>query len=81
MTKQIALRLPDEMLAKLDEYVSRGKFENRTAAVREAIQALIDDDEERQIAEEYRRAYTEQPEDPAVNEAFTKLAAETMEPW
>lgn len=81
MTKQIALRIPDEMLAKLDGYVGRGKFTNRTAAVRAAIEALIDEEEERQIAEEYKRAYTDQPEDPALNEAYVKVAAETMDPW
>jgi len=81
MTKQIALRLPDEMLAKLDQYVGRGKFTNRTAAVRAAIEALIDEEEEREIAEEYKRAYTDQPQDPAETEAWGRLAAETMEPW
>ncbi len=69
------------MLAKLDEYVGRGKFTNRTEAVRAAIDALIDEEEERRITEEYRRAYAEQPEDRTLNDAYARLAAETMEPW
>ena len=69
------------MLAKLDEYVARGMFTNRTDAVRAAIGALIDEAEERQIADEYRRAYTAQPEDPALNESYARMATETMEPW
>jgi len=79
MTQQIALRLPDEMLAKLERYVGEGLYANRTAAVHAAIQALINHWETREIAEAYRRAYAEQPEDEDVLKSLDELAGEVVD--
>jgi Arc/MetJ-type ribon-helix-helix transcriptional regulator len=79
MTQQIAIRLPDDMWMKLERYVAEGLYANRTAAVHAAIQALIDHWEAREIAEAYRRAYTEQPEDEDLLKSLDKLAGEALD--
>lgn len=81
MTTQIAVRIPSEMLAKLDEVVGRGRVANRTEAVRAAIEAWLREEEEQVIAEEYRRAYAEHPQDPAFVGSATCLARETWPEW
>jgi len=58
---QIAIRLSDDELAALDQLVAAGNFESRAAAVRDALTRALKAEEDRQIAEEYRRAYAEHP--------------------
>lgn len=40
VTEQIAVRIPAELLAELDELVRRGAYQNRAAAVRAGIEAI-----------------------------------------
>jgi Arc/MetJ-type ribon-helix-helix transcriptional regulator len=82
MTVQIAVRLPDGLIADLDRMVEGGRFANRTDAVRSALERLLDDaretDLDAAIVAGYRRVPDEQPE--AWVEAATRAMGEE-EPW
>lgn len=78
MPSQIALRLPDSKLAELDALVRQGTYGNRAEALRAGLERLLEDERERRIAEEYRRAYAEHPQAEWVGEAGAILAAEVI---
>jgi Arc/MetJ-type ribon-helix-helix transcriptional regulator len=48
-TEQIAVRLPEELLAEVDELVARGIYDSRAAAVRAGLVAVVDSERRRQI--------------------------------
>lgn len=65
----------------MDDAIHAGRFESRAAAVREALERLLADEREREIAESYRRAYADhpaQPQDDALGEAGLTLMAESI---
>ncbi len=62
MPTQLAIRLPDELLADLDWVVVRRDFSNRTEAMRTAIEAMIRQERSREIGEQYVAAYTRYPQ-------------------
>jgi Arc/MetJ-type ribon-helix-helix transcriptional regulator len=79
MSAQIAVRIPERYLAALDEAVRAGRFASRAAAVREALDRLLAAEREREIAEEYRRAYAQHPEEEWVGRVGEALMAESIE--
>ncbi len=62
MSTQLAIRLPDELLAELDWLVVRCEYANRTEAMRRAIEAMIRLKRSREIDEQYIAAYTKWPQ-------------------
>jgi Arc/MetJ-type ribon-helix-helix transcriptional regulator len=62
MTSQIAIRLPDELLADLDWVVIRLDAPSRADAVRVALERLVDQERRREVDEQYVEAYTRQPQ-------------------
>jgi Arc/MetJ-type ribon-helix-helix transcriptional regulator len=76
MSVQIAVRLTDEDLGRLDAAVGRGVFPSRAAAVRVGLRRLLDAEREAQIAEAYRRGYGAEPQERWVGEAGLRLGAE-----
>lgn len=82
-TEQIAVRLPGELLAQLDELVARGVFESRAAAVRAGIEAITAADRRRAIdralLEGYRRIPPTDVEEVAAVASLSEAIAE--EPW
>lgn len=76
MTPQIAVRIPDDQLRTLDEAVERGELKSRADGVRRGLAGLLAERREREIAREYREAYTRHPQDPKIGEAGAILAAE-----
>lgn len=78
MSQQIAIRLHDEDLAALDAAVAAGRYPSRAAAVRAGIGELVREQRDREIAEEYRRAYSEHPQEPWFAEASALLAGEQL---
>lgn len=62
MSTQLALRLPDELLADLDWLVVRCSYSNRTEAMREAIVRAIKAERARVIDERYVSAYGATPQ-------------------
>lgn len=68
MTVQIPVRIPDEDARRLDEAVAQGRFESRSAAIREGLSKLLREEREREIAEQYRRAYEKHPQEEWIGE-------------
>ena len=75
MVTQLALRLPDDVLADLDWLVLRCSYENRTEAMRDAIIRAVAEERRRQVDEQLVEAYTRQPQTAA------ELAGITAQPW
>ena len=82
-TEQIAVRLPAEQLALLDELVQRGVYESRAAAVRAGIDVVVELDRRRRadwaIADGYRRVPPTEAERAAAVGSMRDAIAE--EPW
>lgn len=75
MSVQIAVRLADEDLERLDAAVARGAFPSRAAAVRAGLDQLLREDREAHIAEAYRRGYATAPDEDEVGQAGLSLGA------
>jgi Arc/MetJ-type ribon-helix-helix transcriptional regulator len=75
MAVQIAVRLPDEDLVRLDAAVARGSYPSRAAAVRAGLHLLLREEREAQIAEAYRRGYAAQPANREIGETGLALGA------
>jgi Arc/MetJ-type ribon-helix-helix transcriptional regulator len=59
MTVQIAVRLPDDLVADIDRIVgAKGRPANRTEAVRQALEVFVRAELRRQIDEALVRGYT-----------------------
>lgn len=78
MTPQIAIRIPDDQLRELDDAVKRGELKNRADGMRRALSGLLAELREREIAREYREAYTRYPDDPEVGRVGAKLLADAF---
>jgi Arc/MetJ-type ribon-helix-helix transcriptional regulator len=75
MAIQIAVRIPDDLLAALDRMVATGHARSRAEAVRNAVELLARVEREREIADEYARAYGEAPQEDWVGRAGLALGA------
>ena len=75
MTVQIPLRIPEDDLAELDQVVARGRFPNRSAALRAGLDLLLREERERAIDEAYRRGYGAHPQEDWIGEAGLALFA------
>lgn len=62
MSDQIAVRIPATDLEAIDRIVAAGRFATRAEAFREAVRILLKAERNREIAEEYARAYGRQPD-------------------
>lgn len=80
---QIAVRLPAEVLAAVDELVARGAYRSRAAVVRAGIHAVAELDRRRTIDQEmvdgYRRIPVSAEEDVASLASLREAILE--EPW
>jgi Arc/MetJ-type ribon-helix-helix transcriptional regulator len=82
-TEQIAVRLPEDLLAVLDDLVARGAYESRAAAVRAGIEAVAELDRRRltdqAVIDGYRRMPPTRAEREAAISSFRDAIHE--EPW
>jgi Arc/MetJ-type ribon-helix-helix transcriptional regulator len=82
-TEQIAVRLPEELLAVLDDLVARGAYESRAAAVRAGIETVVELDRRRltdlAVVEGYRRTPPTEGEREAAIASLRDAILE--EPW
>jgi Arc/MetJ-type ribon-helix-helix transcriptional regulator len=82
-SEQIAVRLPKDLLAKLDELVRNGVYESRAAAVRAGVEAIAEIQRRREVdrslVEGYRRTPPTPAEEAAALESLREAIAE--EPW
>jgi Arc/MetJ-type ribon-helix-helix transcriptional regulator len=82
-TEQIAVRLPAEQLAALDDLVERGVCETRAAAVRAGIEALLELDRRRQQDRSIVAGYERVPPTKAERAAAIASLRDAIdeEPW
>lgn len=82
-TEQIAVRLPEQQLAVLDDLVERGVYDSRAAVVRAGIAAIAEVDRRREvdraIVDGYRRHPPTESEQKAAITSLRDAIAE--EPW
>lgn len=82
-SEQIAVRLPPEQLAVLDDLVERGVYPSRAAAVRAGIDAVLELDRRRRdddaIVRGYRRIPATGADEAAAIASLRDAIAE--EPW
>ena len=81
MSVQIAVRLAEEDLRRLDTVIARGAFASRAAAMRYGLEQLLREEREHEITEAYRRAYADQepnPEERLVGEAGLRLGSKLL---
>lgn len=79
MTKQIALRIPDEYLARIDAAVKGGRYPNRTATIRAALESFLTEERDRMIAETYRDAYGASEQEDWVGATGAEAIAEVID--
>jgi Arc/MetJ-type ribon-helix-helix transcriptional regulator len=63
MSPQIAVRLDRELAERLDALVAEGRFATKAAAIRTAIEALVEAERQRQIDEAIVEGYRRIPQD------------------
>lgn len=61
----VAFRIPEELVAQIDELVAEGRFRNRTDAFRTAVEALVRARAERVLDEAIVAGYLAAPQDDA----------------
>jgi Arc/MetJ-type ribon-helix-helix transcriptional regulator len=69
MTTQVPVRLTESDLAALDAAIERGRFANRSEALRAGLARILREERDRAIAEAYRRGYGEHPQEEWIGEA------------
>ncbi len=82
-TEQIAVRLPSDLLADLDELVARGVYPSRAAAVRSGVEAIAELHRRRETDHAILDGYHRLPPDGAETEAAIASLREAIaeEPW
>lgn len=82
-SQQIAVRLPKDLLTRLDELVRAGLYESRAAAVRAGVEAIAEIERRREVDRSIVEGYKRMPplpvEDAAALESLREAIAE--EPW
>ena len=68
MTTQVRVRLTDSDLAALDAAIARGRFANRSEALRAGLARVLYEERQREIDETYAAAYAKQPQQEWVGE-------------
>lgn len=80
---QLAIRMRPEQLAALDRLVAAGRFATRTAAIRDAVDGLLERERRRQIGESIAEGYRRVPQTDE-DEATARVGAIASirdEPW
>lgn len=83
MTTQIAVKLPDELLAAIDRLVADNRFASRSEIVRAGIQHVVAENAERSIDEAFERGVAAFPDSDDDERRATSLALASIdeEPW
>jgi len=75
MTIQIPVRIPARDAERLDAAVATGRFASRSDALRHGLQLVLREERDREIEEEYRRGYSEFPQEEWVGQFGLSLFA------
>ena len=83
MTAQIAVKLPDDLLAAVDRLVENRRYASRSEIVRAGLQRVIEDDISETIDRAFARGLAEHPDSDDDVHRATSLAIESIEdePW
>ena len=83
MTRQIAVKLPDELVQEVDALVARGVFRSRSAAVRRGLLTVLAAERRAAVDRAYEEGYRRLPESEAELAEAARLAREAIreEPW
>ena len=78
--REVLVQLDDDLVAQLDA-IAQARGTNRSALLRQGAQAVIEADERLAADRRLVAAYRRLPEDPALVESATRLAAHTIPEW
>jgi Arc/MetJ-type ribon-helix-helix transcriptional regulator len=80
MPVQVAIRLPDDLVAEVDRLVHDGTFESRSQAIRSGLEAIVAGRRRQELERRYAEAPPETDQELA---EATRLAVESIhdEPW
>lgn len=83
MTSQIAVKLPDELLAAVDRLVRTDRFASRSDVVRAGLQIVVDATAVATIDHAFAAGFERLPDSDAEVRGATALAVESIldEPW
>jgi Arc/MetJ-type ribon-helix-helix transcriptional regulator len=83
MTIQIAVKLPDELVAAVDRLVDDDRFASRSEVVRAGLQRMVDDAAARTIDQAFADGVSAHPDTDDDVRRATALAIESIddEPW
>ena len=83
MSTQIAVRIPDALIGRLDDVVASGRFETRADAVRAALDALLEAERRAEVGRRIVAGYLRAPLADAAVGAAGGAAATSLEdePW
>lgn len=83
MTTQIAVKLPDALLAAIDDLVGGGAFPSRSQVVRAALEGLLAGERRKQVDAAFAAGFARVPETDAEMREATRLGLEAIaeEPW
>jgi Arc/MetJ-type ribon-helix-helix transcriptional regulator len=83
MTKQIAVKLPDDLVDELDRLVQGGTFDSRSQAIRTGIEAMVARQHRHEIDQRFRDGAAQLPETIEDIDEATALAISSIqeEPW
>ncbi|MEO1061056.1 MAG: hypothetical protein AAFZ07_06540 [Actinomycetota bacterium] len=82
-TEQIAVRMPAELLAALDDLIAAGRFESRAAAVRAGAETVVRLEHERDLDRAVVDGYRRRPPDAGEEAASIASLRDAIldEPW
>jgi len=75
MTVQIPIRIPARDVERLDAAVAAGHFASRSEALRHGLRLVLQQERDRELEEEYRRGYSEFPQEEWVGQLGLSLFA------
>lgn len=83
MPKQIAVKLPDEMLEAVDDLVAAGRFSSRSSAVRAGLSIVVSQAERDAIDRAFAEGFRRHPDTPGELADARRLAVDAIEdePW
>ena len=83
MSVQIAVRIPDALIGRLDDVVASGRFQTRADAVRAALEALLETERRAEVGRRIVEGYQRGPQEDADVAAAAEVADASLEdePW
>jgi Arc/MetJ-type ribon-helix-helix transcriptional regulator len=83
MTVEIAVELPDELLAAVDRLVDGNRYASRSEVIRAGLQRMVDDDAGRTIHQSFAAGVSAHPDTDDELRRATALAIASIddEPW